>query len=521
VRSQIQPSNHPRILRKFATRSVTCLLAFLLTLTLISIPAPNSLAQSAIRNPQLAQPYTVDPIALRPTPGTPTPYTRYYTETGHYLAGEFLDFYNNTPNSAYIFGMPISEEFPQQFTDGTILNVQYFERARFEWHPELPDGHRVQLGSLAPTVLNGRTFDRLPPVPSTASRAYFPETGHTLSNGFLNYWRTNGGLAIFGYPLSEETSEDGVTIQYFERARFEYYPGLEGTPYAVQLSPIGYLALRASGFNLPMGTLAYFNPPIVAEGHTALLTVGASSGVTVTGQYEGRPLLFTQQPDKGIAWTLIGAVPFADLGLHTVTVNLQNGDGGKRTVTRTLQVISYPFPSESLQFDPQTAQLLDPSYTTPEANLLDKIFAGRTPQQYWNGPFRMPLDGKIRITSAFATRRCYNCPDGSKPTTYHGGMDMAAAEGTPVHAPADGVVVFAGKLDVRGNAIIIDHGLGVYSLFAHNSKFVAVVGQAVKKGDIVSLSGNTGLSNGPHLHWELHVSGPPVEPLEWVNRTLP
>ena len=100
-------------------------------------------------------------------------------------------------------------------------------------------------------------------------------------------------------------------------------------------------------------------------------------------------------------------------------------------------------------------------------------------------------------------------------------MDMAANLGTPVHAPAAGRVVFAGKLEVRGNAIIIDHGLGVYSLFAHNSKFVAVVGQAVKKGDIVSLSGNTGLSNGPHLHWELHVSGPPVEPLEWINRTLP
>lgn len=133
----------------------------------------------------------------------------------------------------------------------------------------------------------------------------------------------------------------------------------------------------------------------------------------------------------------------------------------------------------------------------------------------------MPLDGPIRITSAFATRRCYNCPDGSAPTTYHGGMDMAADEGTPVHAPADGVVVFAGKLEVRGNAIIIDHGLGVYSLLAHNSKLIATVGQMVKKGDVVSLSGSTGLSTGPHLHWELHVSGPPVEPLEWVNRALP
>ena len=83
------------------------------------------------------------------------------------------------------------------------------------------------------------------------------------------------------------------------------------------------------------------------------------------------------------------------------------------------------------------------------------------------------------------------------------------------------MVVYAGPLAVRGNAIIIDHGMGVFSLFAHNSRVIATVGQTVKKGDVVSLSGNTGLSNGPHLHWELHVSGPPVDPLEWVNRPLP
>jgi murein DD-endopeptidase MepM/ murein hydrolase activator NlpD len=361
----------------------------------------------------------------------------------------------------------------------------------------------------------------VPAVPSSDNSVYFAQTGHTLSNGFLNYWQSNGGLQVFGYPLSEEMVEDGVTVQYFERARFEYYSGLEGTPYAVQLSPMGYLALRAQGFNLPMGTLATFNPPVVAEGHTDLLTVAASTGVSVTGQYEGRPLLFTQVPTQGIAWTLIGAVPFADLGSHQVTINLQNGDGGKNTITRNLQVVPYPFPEESLQFDPQTAALLDPATTTPEIDLLNKIFSGRTPVQYWSGAFRMPLDGPITITSAFATRRCYNCPDGSAPTTYHGGMDLAADEGTPVHAPADGVVVFAGRLQVRGNAVIIDHGLGVYSLLAHNSKLIATVGQKVKQGDVVSLSGSTGLTTGPHVHWELHVSGPPVEPLEWVNRVLP
>ena len=172
-------------------------------------------------------------------------------------------------------------------------------------------------------------------------------------------------------------------------------------------------------------------------------------------------------------------------------------------------------------YDFPTAQLLDDKFTKPERETLDRIFAGRTPQQYWQGLFKMPLQGNIRITSEFATRRCYECPRGSAPTSYHGGLDMAAANGTPVMAPAAGVVVLAEKLAVRGNTVIIDHGLGVYSLFAHNSSFVASVGQRVEKGTVVSRSGNTGLSSGPHLHWEVHVSGPSVEPLEWVEREIP
>ncbi len=480
-----------------------------------------ALAQTHTLQPAAAQPYTGDPLEPRPAPITPAPYTRYYTETGHYLGGEFLDYYNANPKAAELFGLPISEEFPQQFNNGAIFYVQYFERARLEWHEDLPEGQRVQLGSLSREVLGSKTFERMPAGESSDNSIYLPETGHTVSNGFLNYWRDNGGLAVFGYPISEETVEDGLNVQWFERARFEFYKAFDGTAYGVQLSPLGYLALKASNFNLPMGTLVRFNPPRVAEGHTTTLTVGATSGVSVTGTYEGRELLFQQDSARGIAWALIGTEPFEDTGAHPVTINLQNGDGGKRTVTRNLATDPYPYPSESLQFDPATAALLDPSITTPESDLLDQIFSKRTPTQYWQGTFRMPLDGPIRITSYFATRRCYNCPDGSAPTTYHGGMDMAAVEGTEVHAPADGVVVFAGKLQVRGNAIIIDHGMGVFSLFAHNSRLIATVGQMVKKGDVISLSGNTGLSNGPHLHWELHVSGPPVEPREWVARALP
>lgn len=462
-----------------------------------------------------------DPVAPRQTPPSLALSSRFFTETGHLVAGVFLDYYNANPKAADLFGLPLTEAFSERFPGGQSYLVQYFERARLEYHPEMPAGQQVGLGLVGSEMAGGRTWERLPSLPSLKTRLYFPETGHTISNGFLTFWKANGGLTSFGFPISEETGENGLTVQYFERARFEYYKNLEGTGYAVQLSPAGYYALKASGLNIPMGTLVRFQPPRAAEGHTAVVQVAISAGVTVTGSYEGRPLLFKHEPEKGVAWALIGSVPFQDLGKRAVTISLQNGDGGNRTVTRNLEVVRYPFPSESLQFDPETAKLLDPAITDKERALLDGIFAGRTPEQYWTGTFRMPLDGKIRITSAFATRRCYNCPIGSTPTSYHGGMDMAAAVGTRVHAPAAGKVVFAGQLSDRGNAIVIDHGMGVFSLFAHNSKLLATVGQTVQQGDVISLSGNTGLSNGPHLHWEVHVSGPPVEPLEWVNRTLP
>ena len=94
---------------------------------------------------------------------------------------------------------------------------------------------------------------RLPPIQNTDQRVYFPETGHTLAYGFLDYWRANGGLARFGYPRTEEFTEydpmvgASHTVQYFERARFEYHPEYAGTEYAVLLGQIGRWALDQRG----------------------------------------------------------------------------------------------------------------------------------------------------------------------------------------------------------------------------------------------------------------------------------
>lgn len=144
-------------------------------------------------------------------------------ETGHYLRGVFREFWeqNGQINN---FGQPITDEYLDS-QSGRVL--QWFERARFERAG--PDATVVELGMLGREWLGERTFPRKNPVPNTATRRYFPETGQIVQFGFKQIWETRGGLAIFGLPLSSElteTTDDGKqrTVQYFERARFEFHP---------------------------------------------------------------------------------------------------------------------------------------------------------------------------------------------------------------------------------------------------------------------------------------------------------
>ncbi|ACZ37689.1 polysaccharide deacetylase [Sphaerobacter thermophilus DSM 20745] len=150
------------------------------------------------------------------------PTVRYFPETGHWVGHGFLSYWQRF-GGLRIFGYPISEEFVENG-----VTVQYFERARFEWHPgAAPERYDVLLGHLGREVAAGRAGEApFQPVQGgdDANCTFYPQTGHRLCFGFRDYWRVNGGLAIFGYPISEEFVENGVTVQYFERQRFEYHP---------------------------------------------------------------------------------------------------------------------------------------------------------------------------------------------------------------------------------------------------------------------------------------------------------
>ncbi len=157
------------------------------------------------------------------------------------MSDQFLNFWRENGGLS-IFGYPISEPFDQGG-----FKVQYFERARFELHPEFAGTpYEVELALLGTRFAQNlsqidafQPRTALPDWQDTPDRDYFAATGHYLSYGFKSYWENNGGLAVYGYPISEETSENGRVVQYFERARFEYWPEHKGTPYEVQLGLLG------------------------------------------------------------------------------------------------------------------------------------------------------------------------------------------------------------------------------------------------------------------------------------------
>ena len=161
---------------------------------------------------------------------------RFYPETGKTLAPEFISFYDSK-GGVSIFGYPLTE--PE--TEGGV-KVQYLERARIEYHPRNRNTpYEVQLGLLGTILTAGRQFHTVAAADTSPGpdRQYFPETRHTLSGPFMRYWQQNGGLALFGYPISEPLQEGGLTVQYFERNRFELHPESAGTQYEVQLGLLG------------------------------------------------------------------------------------------------------------------------------------------------------------------------------------------------------------------------------------------------------------------------------------------
>jgi|DewCreStandDraft_2_1066082.scaffolds.fasta_scaffold00019_38 murein DD-endopeptidase MepM/ murein hydrolase activator NlpD len=444
-------------------------------------------------------------------------------------------------------GYPISRRYTGD--DGFVY--QAFQRGVLQWHPEdnaawlvnsldlLHDAGRdgwlaAQYGIPPAIVDDGSGGDlaratriRLGWLTNERIRAHFLANP---SPDMLFGWSQETAIELYGLPASQPERRGPFIIQRFQRAALQLWvENVPGMPPAGQV--VGILAgdlLKESGLlprpalepepAPPVPLIAGFRvePPTVPQGGTVLLRVLAPQAATVVASLDDRRIPFTRLGDEFVA--LVGFSRAAAPGLRPIVLSATDPAG--RTVERrepfdTVLITDARFPIEQVFLPPERLQLASPENIAAENAKLAPVFSHVTPQRLWSGPFIIPVQG--RITSTFGVRRAYN---NGPPTGSHEGIDYGVPPGTPVPATNSGIVALAEPLVVRGNAVIIDHGLGLYSAYYHLSEIRVTPGQPVEKGTIIGLSGNTGFSSGPHLHWELRVHNVNVNPMQWVERPV-
>lgn len=265
------------------------------------------------------------------------------------------------------------------------------------------------------------------------------------------------------------------------------------------------------------------SPTRFLQGKTAVVRLQGKEGMNIQATFMDRTTpLMEEAPESYVA--LLGVHAMAEPGLYPLEIRLLSDGIVRFAHSQMINVgkVDYPY-DNPLTVDPET---IDPAVTEPENELWASYAQAFTPQKYWQGEFVFPspLSKEYCLTSGdcwssrFGNRRSYN---GGTYDYFHTGLDIVGKEGVEIYAPADGVVVFAGALTVRGNATMIDHGWGVYTGYYHQKEIYVQVGDRVQAGQLIGLVGSTGRSQGPHLHFEVWVNGVQVDPLDWLSQVFP
>lgn len=257
----------------------------------------------------------------------------------------------------------------------------------------------------------------------------------------------------------------------------------------------------------------------LTQGHVAEISVRTQPGVSLSGMLVDKTLHFA--PLEGETFvSLQGVHAMLEPGPYPLRLTASLPDGSQQSFEQMVLVQSGNYPNDPiLLVEPAT---IDPVTTGEELKQIEAITAAFSPTRSWEGIFQSPAYFNDCFTSRYGNRREYiGQGTEQKYYSFHTGLDFCGGEGLPITAPADGVIVFAGPLTIRGNAVIIDHGWGVYSGFWHQPGLEVQVGQTVKKGEIIGKVGGTGRVTGAHLHWEVWVNGVQVDPFDWLDAAYP
>jgi hypothetical protein len=252
----------------------------------------------------------------------------------------------------------------------------------------------------------------------------------------------------------------------------------------------------------------------VAAGTIVLVTLRINSETsrdqttsTITGDFEGASFPFFTSVDLGTqTYEGVLGIPYERKpGAGFILIRQKD-----QQLKIPVNIVDGNYPSETLHVDGRRVnptKKKDLIRIKKEMQEVAEIYKRLTPQKYWSGHFDYPIQSTV--TSAFGTKRIYN---GSL-KNYHPGLDLRAPIGTPIYSAAPGQIVLAKNLFYTGNTVMIDHGYGVVTLYAHMTELKVKTGDLVGKHDLLGLSGKTGRVSGPHLHWQAVVNHVKVNPI--------
>jgi murein DD-endopeptidase MepM/ murein hydrolase activator NlpD len=255
----------------------------------------------------------------------------------------------------------------------------------------------------------------------------------------------------------------------------------------------------------------------VVQGQAVVLSYGHEPELeAVEVAWDERTVPFVRRGDRWL--TLIGIDVDSRVGEQLADLTFRYRDGRIRTQREAIAVGDQEFPTTELTVEERYVELSpeDQARAQREAEETARIYATLTPEMYWTEPFAVPIPGTVDGRN-FGHRRVFN----GRPRAPHSGADLRAGTGTPIHAANRGRVVLAKDLFYSGNAVYIDHGLGVYSTYLHLSEIRVTPGDFVERGQLIGLAGATGRVTGPHLHWGVRILDARVDPFSLLKLSAP
>lgn len=262
--------------------------------------------------------------------------------------------------------------------------------------------------------------------------------------------------------------------------------------------------------------LQFFFEGVTPQGQTRLARVAGDDIRAVSAQWLGRTVNFWPAGDGSFYGLLAVDMEQPVTDINPLAVTVTYADGEPSTLNANVPIVRGSFINQVLALPAAKGYLLDPVTERSELALLELFIAPQTSVRGWgDAGFILPI--AAGLTSPFGAVRTFN----GAYRTRHTGWDITVTGGLPIRAMAGGTVVLSETLPIRGHYLLIDHGYGVYSGYAHLDEVEVEMGQRVEQGTVIGTVGSGGRTSGPHFHWETAVDGVFVDAVQLLELWMP